>query len=82
MPSVRGVGGSLVYFIADGSGESLWSLEFPTRLDNARAGKSLGLLRTDHIAQTMQYEEFLSWLLYYVALFNVEKTPIRHFALR
>lgn len=75
MPSVRGVGGSLVYFIADGSEESLWSHEFPTRLDNARAGKSLGLLRTDHIAQTMQYEEFLSWLLYYVALFNVEKTP-------
>ena len=23
----------------------------------------------------MQYEEFLSWLLYYVALFNVTKTP-------
>jgi 4-hydroxyphenylpyruvate dioxygenase len=23
----------------------------------------------------MQYEEFLSWLLFYVALFDVEKTP-------
>jgi len=33
------------------------------------------LHRIDHIAQTMQYEEFLSWLLYYVALFNVAKTP-------
>nr|AXL06002.1 3-keto-5-aminohexanoate cleavage protein [uncultured bacterium] len=31
--------------------------------------------RVDHIAQTMQYEEFLSWLLYYVALFDVTKTP-------
>jgi 4-hydroxyphenylpyruvate dioxygenase len=35
----------------------------------------LGLKRIDHMAQTMQYEEFLSWLLYYVALFDVTKTP-------
>jgi len=37
--------------------------------------RPLQLERTDHIAETMQYEEFLSWLLYYVALFNVSKTP-------
>ena len=35
----------------------------------------MGLNSVDHIAQTMQYEEFLSWLLYYVALFDVAKTP-------
>ena len=32
-------------------------------------------MRVDHIAQAMQYEEMLSWLLYYVSLFNVTKTP-------
>ena len=35
-----------------------------------------GLLRVDHIAQTMQHEEMLSWLLYYYALFDVAKTPL------
>lgn len=75
MPSVRGVGGSLIYFIEDGHEAALWDHEFPTAAEHVSETTSLGLLRTDHIAQTMQYEEFLSWLLYYVALFNVDKTP-------
>lgn len=75
MPSVRGVGGSLVYFVADGSEAELWAHEFPTPIGEDVTHAPLGLNRPDHIAQTMQYEEFLSWLLYYVALFDVEKTP-------
>lgn len=75
MPSVRGVGGSLVYFIEDGAEHALWSHEFPTPITGWTAPAPLALQHTDHIAQTMQYEEFLSWLLYYVALFDVEKTP-------
>jgi 4-hydroxyphenylpyruvate dioxygenase len=74
MPSVRGVGGSLIYFVEEGSVASLWEYEFPHHLDGVAAAP-LGLSRPDHIAQTMQYEEFLSWLLYYVALFDIEKTP-------
>lgn len=75
MPSVRGVGGSLIYFIEDGHEPALWDHEFPISMERVSQTKSVGLLRADHIAQTMQYEEFLSWLLYYVALFNVDKTP-------
>ena len=33
------------------------------------------LVSIDHVAQTMQYEEFLSWLLYYTTLFAMTKTP-------
>jgi 4-hydroxyphenylpyruvate dioxygenase len=73
IPSVRGVGGSLIYFVQDGSESVMWDHEFPEVL--GEAGPGIGLSRIDHIAQTMQYEEFLSWLLYYVALFNVDKTP-------
>ncbi len=73
IPSVRGVGGSLIYFVEDGTESVMWSHEFTERLGEAAPG--IGLSRIDHIAQTMQYEEFLSWLLYYVALFNVDKTP-------
>jgi 4-hydroxyphenylpyruvate dioxygenase len=75
IPSVRGVGGSLIYFVEDGAQAAMWSHEFPVAVANRISETGIGLTRIDHIAQTMQYEEFLSWLLYYVALFNVDKTP-------
>ena len=74
IPSVRGVGGSLVYFIEAGSEPEVWNREF-VPLELAAASAPLGLTEIDHIAQTMRYEEFLSWLLYYVALLDVAKTP-------
>jgi 4-hydroxyphenylpyruvate dioxygenase len=72
IPSVRGVGGSLLYFIEEGSEGAVWATEFEGEI---AAPTGIDLTRIDHIAQTMQYEEFLSWLLYYVALFDVTKTP-------
>jgi 4-hydroxyphenylpyruvate dioxygenase len=75
IPSVKGVGGSLIYFIEDGTERTVWQHEFTQPVAAERTPRSLLLERTDHIAQTMQYEEFLSWLLYYVVLFNVAKTP-------
>jgi len=75
IPSVKGVGGSLIYFIEAGTEAAVWRHEFTHPVAADGETRSLGLRRTDHIAQTMQYEEFLSWLLYYVALFNVTKTP-------
>jgi 4-hydroxyphenylpyruvate dioxygenase len=75
IPSVKGVGGSLIYFIEDGAQQLVWEHEFTQPLAAAQTSRPLGLDRTDHIAQTMQYEELLSWLLYYVALFDVAKTP-------
>jgi 4-hydroxyphenylpyruvate dioxygenase len=74
IPSVRGVGGSLIYFIEAGEEETVWAHEF-VPIEGAPQSIGIGLSRIDHIAQTMQYEEFLSWLLYYVALFDVSKTP-------
>ena len=75
IPAVRAVGGSLIHFIEEGRQKQVWEHEFPDSAALTAGGRTLGLLRTDHIAQTMQYEEFLSWLLYYVALFDVSKTP-------
>jgi 4-hydroxyphenylpyruvate dioxygenase len=73
IPSVRGVGGSLLYLVDDATSASMWEHEFPHRLES---GDTSGPpLRLDHIAQTMQYEEFLSWLLFYISLFDVSKTP-------
>jgi 4-hydroxyphenylpyruvate dioxygenase len=73
IPAVRGVGGSLIYFVADADAASIWNTEFE-RLPRSQAPAEAGLTRVDHVAQSMQYEEMLSWLLYYVALFQVEKS--------
>jgi 4-hydroxyphenylpyruvate dioxygenase len=35
-----------------------------------------GLMRIDHLGQTMNYEEMLTWLLFYVSIFRTHKTPM------
>ncbi len=74
IPAVRGVGGSLIYFVADADVDSIWKTEFEP-LPHAAPLPDAGLRWVDHFAQSMQYEEMLSWLLYYVALFQVDKSP-------
>ena len=73
IPSVRAVGGSLLYFVDAATREAMWAHEFPHPLEPVPPAPLLTCI--DHIAQTMQYEEFLSWLLFYVALFDLSKTP-------
>ena len=41
----------------------------------ARAAEA-GLTRVDHIAQTMSYDEMLSWSLFWTTLFDMEKAPM------
>lgn len=73
LPAVRGVGGSLVYFIDRNSALGGWSaIDFAPV---AAAGAGAGLVAVDHISQTMQYEEMLTWLLFYSSLFATTKTP-------
>jgi 4-hydroxyphenylpyruvate dioxygenase len=74
IPAVRGVGGSLIYFVADADVDAIWRTEFEP-LAPSVPSPDAGLRRVDHLAQSMQYEEMLSWLLYYVALFQVDKSP-------
>jgi 4-hydroxyphenylpyruvate dioxygenase len=73
IPSVRAIGGSLIYFIEAGCEDAMWAAEFVGIGSVPDAG--IGLTAFDHIAQTMMYEEFLGALLFYVALFDVTKTP-------
>jgi 4-hydroxyphenylpyruvate dioxygenase len=74
IPSIRGVGGSLIYFVEPkGALADIWSVDFETAADTAADG--IGLTRVDHLAQSMSYEEMLSWLLTYTALLDFEKAP-------
>jgi 4-hydroxyphenylpyruvate dioxygenase len=74
IPSVRGLGGSLIYFVDEKHGlDRLWEVDFAS-LD-APAPPGAGLVAVDHISQSMHYEEMLTWLLFYTALLDVAKTP-------
>ncbi|MGB3503351.1 MAG: TIM barrel protein [Mesorhizobium sp.] len=73
IPAIRGVGGGVIYFI-DEALSKVWDVEFdplPTS-----GGKDAGLLRIDHVAQTMNYEEMLTWLLFYTSIFDTRKAPM------
>ncbi|KFI24671.1 3-keto-5-aminohexanoate cleavage protein [Haematobacter missouriensis] len=73
VPAVRGVGGTVLRFVDDGPElKSLWEREFiPCGI-----AQGSGITHTDHIAQTMAYEEMLSASLFYSTLFEVERMPM------
>jgi 4-hydroxyphenylpyruvate dioxygenase len=75
IPAVRGVGGSLLYFI-DRKSElaRLWQVDFAPA--EGGAGGDAGLVRIDHLSQSMVYEEMLTWLLFYTSLLDVRKAPL------
>lgn len=73
IPALRAVGGSLIYLMPEHEAPSIWRDEF-VELPRLPAGGDAGLRKIDHFSQSMQYEEMLSWLLYYVTLFRVEKS--------
>ncbi|MBS0246367.1 MAG: sugar phosphate isomerase/epimerase and 4-hydroxyphenylpyruvate domain-containing protein [Proteobacteria bacterium] len=72
IPAVRGVGGSLLYFLDGQSALGRWAtVDFePLPADTSDAG----LFAVDHISQTMFYEEMLTWLLFYTSLFDTKRT--------
>jgi len=75
IPAIRGVGGSLIYFIDDrGDLARLWEIDFE-RSSPGRDDLQAGLTGIDHVAQSMEYDEMLSWLLFYTSILDVTKTP-------
>jgi 4-hydroxyphenylpyruvate dioxygenase len=76
IPAVRGLGGSLVYFTDDKTDLGRhWEIDFDTPATSDGAGA--GLTTFDHLAQSMHYEEMLTWLLFYTSLLDVRKTPVQ-----
>ncbi len=70
IPAIRGVGGGVVYFIDDALSD-VWDVEFEKL--QVGAGSSAGLTSMDHVAQTMNYEEMLTWILFYTSIFDTQK---------
>ncbi|WP_262270839.1 bifunctional sugar phosphate isomerase/epimerase/4-hydroxyphenylpyruvate dioxygenase family protein [Microvirga yunnanensis] len=76
IPAVRGLGGSLLYFVDSKTGlDRLWDVDFqPVDADDVAGA---GLKAVDHVSQSMHYEEMLTWLLFYTSLLEVRKTPVQ-----
>ena len=71
MPALRGVAGSLVYVIDAEAARTLWQDEFV--IDPAATSEdALDVIAIDHLAATVHNDEFLSWQLYWRALFDVQ----------
>jgi 4-hydroxyphenylpyruvate dioxygenase len=75
LPAIRGLGGSLLYFVdpKERLGR-VWETEFrdaAMRQDDGQAH----LVSIDHVSQSMEYDEMLSWLLFYTAIFSLQRTP-------
>jgi 4-hydroxyphenylpyruvate dioxygenase len=76
IPAVRGLGGSLLYFVDHKTGlDKLWDVDFaPTDVSDFTGA---GLTNVDHVSQSMHYEEMLTWLLFYNSLLDVRKAPVQ-----
>jgi 4-hydroxyphenylpyruvate dioxygenase len=70
IPAIRGVGGSLLYFL-EASGNN-WDTDFEA-LRSDPGNDRLGTV--DHISQSMPYDEMLSWLLFYTGILDLQRLP-------
>ncbi len=75
IPAIRGLGGSVLHFLEAGpKGAQVWDVEFVA--EAVEDVPDAGLTRIDHLAQTMSYEDMLSWSLFYTSLFDIQKMPM------
>jgi len=60
----------------DGKSElaDVWEIEFEP-VGEAAPIVDAGLVAVDHVAQTMNYDEMLTWLLFYTSIFRARKLP-------
>ncbi|WP_138470409.1 bifunctional sugar phosphate isomerase/epimerase/4-hydroxyphenylpyruvate dioxygenase family protein [Poseidonocella sp. HB161398] len=75
IPAIRGAGGSVMHFLDESDDLSkVWSTEFIRC--GAGEARDAGLTRVDHIAQTTDYDEMLSWSLFYSSIFRMGRAPM------
>jgi 4-hydroxyphenylpyruvate dioxygenase len=70
IPAIRGVGGSLLYFL-ETAGKN-WDTDFEAVESDAATDR---LKAVDHISQSMPYDEMLSWLLFYTGILDLQRLP-------
>ena len=76
IPAIRGVGGGLIYFLDEKSNLGRFA-----EIDFTPVSEDMDIVAThlahiDHVAQTVAYQEMLTWLLFYTSIFEADKTPM------
>lgn len=75
IPAIRGVGGGVIYLLDDSADLGrVWELEFVP--EPGATSSSAGLTGIDHVAQTMIYDEMLTWVLFYRSIFTTQKSGV------
>ncbi len=75
IPAIHGLSGSVLHFLDSSSGlAEVWETEFDS-LEPSNKSRC-GLMRIDHLAQTMSYSDMLSWSLFYSSLFDMKKAAM------
>lgn len=76
IPAIRGVGGGLIYLIDDKSDLGRFAdIDFVPAYEEVEISPA-HLSHIDHVAQTVAYDEMLTWLLFYTAIFDANKTAM------
>lgn len=70
IPALRDPSGALLYLVEAGDEGEIWARDFVPEDDDSPGA---GLTEIDHVAYAMSEQDILSWLLYYFAMFDVEK---------
>jgi 4-hydroxyphenylpyruvate dioxygenase len=75
IPAVRGVSGSLLYFIGrPGERGTFLDVDFVPDPESEAPPDDLGLVRIDHVAQVVPQAELVGWMLFYKAILGLEPT--------
>ena len=76
IPAIKGVGGGVLRFVDNASGLTNWSnVDFrPVEAVSTETG--VGLEKIDHLAQTMKYEDMLTWTLFYTSILDAGKVSM------
>lgn len=77
IPAIRSVGGSILHFL-DKKSEliDIWETDFEAIVVNETEDNNAGLVSIDHVAQTMNSEEMLTWTLFFTSIFKMQKAPM------
>ena len=78
IPAIRGVGGSIMHFIDKETDlANIWNVDFDeNKAEKSNDTSTVGLCDFDHLAQTMDYDELLTWQLFYNSIFKTQKRPV------
>ena len=74
IPAIHSQSSGILHYIDDKNGLSdVWDVEFTAQ---AKPTPGAGLTGVDHIGHTMNYEDMLSWSLFFTTLFDIKKSAM------